>query len=155
MTNVFISYSSKDGKTASWLYSEMTKAGIKTFMADVSIKAGAKWSEVILSNLKSSQWVFFIASKNANNSHAVQQELGAALIQDKIIIPIIIDMEPEDLPAWIQGFQAIDIKKAPQKIYQTIREIAETIQNNKFLAGATIAIIVLIIFICVYFNKKK
>lgn len=42
-------------------------------------------------------WVFYLASENSVKSATVQQ-LGAALIQEKVIIPLLIDIGPEKLP---------------------------------------------------------
>jgi|SRR3989344_4005074 len=152
MTIAFISYSSNDEKIANQLYSAMTIAGIETFMAGISIEPGAKWTETIFKNLKAANWVFFIASKNSCSSPAVQQELGASLIQEKTIIPILIDVTPEELPAWADRYQAIDIKQAPELIHQTIDRIAEKIKIDKFWAGVILG--ALIVGLIVLLSKK-
>ena len=145
MTSAFISYSVKDEQIAEQLYGAMTRMGIATFMAGISIEPGKKWTQTIFNNLKSANWVFFIASKNACESQAVQQELGASLIQEKTIIPILIDITPEELPGWINRYQAIDPKQAPEILHKTIETIAEKIKIDKFWAGVTLGAILVIL----------
>lgn len=88
MNSVFISYSSKDSDIAGKLHSQISNLGLKAFLAEISIGAGAKWTEEIFDNLRSADYFFFIATKDSISSSAVQQELGAALVQEKDIIPV-------------------------------------------------------------------
>ena len=152
MTSAFISYASEDEKLARGLYNAMTMAGIETFLAGISINGGESWSDVILKNLDSSNWVFFLASKNSINSQAVQQELGAALIQKKTIISLLIDIKPEELPAWMKSFQAIDINKSPELLHSAISHISEQIKVDKFWAGIIVGAIIVGLIILV--NKS-
>ena len=59
MTDVFISYSSKDESFASSVYGFLLAKGLHTFMARHSINAGQKWSPEIWDALRSSDWVLF------------------------------------------------------------------------------------------------
>ena len=143
MATAFISYSSKDEHLANGLYSAMTMAGIDTFLARISIEPGKKWTKVIFENLKKADWVFFIASKTSCNSQAVQQELGASLIQNKTIIPLLVDIKPEELPGWVGRHQAIDLRSSPEILNKAIRRIAEKIKVEKFWAGVILGAIVI------------
>lgn len=110
-------------------------AGIKTFLAEVSLEPGSKWTPVIFDNLKSADWIFFLASKSSTQSAAVQQELGASLIQGKTIIPVLIDITPAELPGWIGNHQAVDLKSSPETLRVKISQIAEKIKVDQFWAG--------------------
>jgi len=143
MAKAFISYSFKDEYLANGLYSAMNMAGIDTFLAGISIEPGKKWSNVIFENLKKADWVFFIASKNSCNSQAVQQELGASLIQNKTIIPLLVDIKPEELPGWVGKHQAIDLKSSPELLHKAIGQIAEKIKVERFWAGLIVGAIVI------------
>lgn len=146
MTSAFISYSVKDEVIAEQLYGVMTRMGITTFMAGISIEPGKKWAQTIFNNLKSANWIFFIASKNACKSQAVQQELGASIIQEKTIIPILIDITPKELPGWINRYQAIDPKQTPELLHKTIETIAEKIKIDNFWAGVILGAILVGLF---------
>jgi hypothetical protein len=136
MADVFISYSVKDDKHAKKVYSLLTSYGIRTFLAGISLEPGSNWSKEILENLKKSQWVLFFASKSACKSPAVQQELGAALAIGKEVIPVIWDIKPSELPAWVKEKQAIDISKGNVELLKpVVDKIAKKIKSNNFIGG--------------------
>ncbi|WMJ09633.1 toll/interleukin-1 receptor domain-containing protein [Nitrosomonas sp. sh817] len=146
MTHIFISYSSKDESIARQLYSAISGLGIEPFLASISLQPGSQWSKEILSSLKKAQWVLFLASESACQSQAVQQELGAAVISGKEIIPIILDIEPEQLPAWIKELQAIDIRNGNvEELREVLKGIANKIRwdqvTTALLIGAIIGVI--------------
>lgn len=142
MSSAFISYSTKDEELAKKLYSLASMAGIETFLAGISIEPGSKWTDVIFKNLEKADWVFFLASKSACESQAVQQEIGASLIQKKTIIPLLIDISPEELPGWVGNHQAISLKDSPEMLHAAIEKIADKIQVDKFWAGVIVGILV-------------
>lgn len=139
MNSVFISYSSKDSDIADKLHSQVSNLGLKAFLAEISIDAGSKWTEVIFDNLRSADYFFFIATKDSISSSAVQQELGAALVQEKEIIPVLHGVSVDELPGWISNYQAIDPNSSPDKLQGTIEKIARKVKNNKWVGLAMIA----------------
>jgi len=135
MSSAFISFSTEDQHLAEGLRNATSMAGIETFLAPISIDPGSRWAEVIFERLERSKWIFFIASENSINSPAVQQELGASLIQKKTIIPLLVDITPKELPGWVGKHQAIDLRSSPEKLHAAIAKIANEIQEDKFWAG--------------------
>lgn len=112
MAKVFISYSVKDEPFAKRMYNALSSLGVSTFLA----------------------------SKAACQSPAVQQELGASLIQGKIIIPIIWDISAEELPGWIRRYQAVDISSGNVEAFKgVISSIAEKVKSDKFIGGLIVA----------------
>ncbi len=142
MAKAFISYSVKDESLAKNLHAMTSMAGIDTFLAGISIEPGSNWTDVIFKHLDEAKWVFFLATKSSVESAAVQQELGASLIQEKNIIPVLIDITPEELPGWVGNHQAIDIKSAPELLHQKIADIAEKIKVDKFWVGVIVGAII-------------
>ncbi len=142
MSDIFISYSSKDKELAKDLYDLIVSKNLTAFMAEMSIKPGMNWEEEILKKLKETKYVFFLASENSIKSAPVQQELGAFLIQDKNIIPLLIDIKPEDLPGWIKKHQAVDYNIKDEKINEIILDI----KGNKLL-GVLVSLGVLVWFL--------
>jgi len=144
MADVFISYSIKDEEFAKFMHKHLTNEGLSVFMASVSLAPGQQWSQEILQNLKSSPWVLFLASKAACASPFVQQEIGAAIIAEKRLVPIIWDMEPSDLPGWANQVQALNLTGASvDEVCHQISKISERIKadkNNGYLiAGLLVA----------------
>jgi len=143
MSDVFISYSTKDENIAQFMHKHLMMEGVQTFLASVSIQSGKKWSVEILNNLKTSDWVFFLASKSACESPYVQQELGGALLTNKKIIPIVWDMEPSELPGWINQYQAINISGATiDQAKERVSEIAKKIKSDKLVGGLAVAALI-------------
>jgi len=135
VSKVFISYSSHDEYIAKQLHGALAQVGAEPFLAGVSLQPGVNWTEAIFQNLKVAQWVFFIATKASCSSPAVQQELGASLIQDKHIIPFLIDISPSELPGWVGRHQAIDARKDSGQLRATIEAIGKKVRDDKLWAG--------------------
>ena len=152
MPNAFISYSSQDEELAMQLHGVLKIAGIDTFIAAISIAPGSNWTEAIFENLTKASWVFFLATENSCKSQAVQQELGASLVSKKTIIPILVDVEPEELPGWVDRYQAIDIRKTPEVLHSTIEKISEKIKVDKFWAGIIVG--ALLVFFVMAIKKN-
>jgi hypothetical protein len=76
---IFISYSAKDAAKARKLHSVLCIAGINTFLAEISLKPGAKWKNAILLNLRQSKWFLFLATRDSCQSDAVNTKLGLRL----------------------------------------------------------------------------
>lgn len=153
MTSVFISYSTKDSQLAQQIHSMLSVTGVNTFMAELSLEPGTKWSEEIIKHMRSSQWVLFLASKSAISSPAVQQEIGAAIFAGKTVIPVIWEITPNELPAWAKDHQAVDVRGGKIELLQPIfHKIAQTVKSNDFVAGVIVT--TLIVAFLVYLTKK-
>ena len=132
MPDVFISYSFKDKEIPEFMYKHLTDEGLDVFMAPLSVRPGERWDEKILKKLKISPWVLFLASKDACASAIVQQEVGVALGTQKNLVPIVWDMNPSELPGWVNNVQALDLRNASLlDAREQVLKIAERIKANK------------------------
>lgn len=76
--------------------------------------------------------MFFLASKSALTSSNVQHELGAALITEKKIVPIMWDVEPSDLPVWISEYQGLCLKDTTmENIKEQVSSLAAKVKADK------------------------
>lgn len=141
----FISYTATDTRMAHLIKRRLEQQELSVFMAELSIPVSTKWTREITNALNNSSWVIFLASRKACESPYVQQEVGAAIINGKTLVPVIWDIEPSELPGWSKDFQAIDLRKL-YHLDDTIREIATRIRADKLkgaiITGATLAVIV-------------
>ena len=142
-SDVFISYSTQDSSLARQLHQAIQNVGAKTFLAELSIPPGTDWQDEIFKELRSSKFVFFLASKAACNSYAVQQEIGASIIQQKVVFPLLIDISASELPGFIGTQQAIDLRTDVEKLQSTIRGIGKKLSDDRFLAGAILAAVLI------------
>lgn len=134
----FISYSTKDAGIARAVHAQLAQVGAESFLAECSLSPGVNWTGKIFEALEDADIVLFIASKEACASPSVQQELGASLAHKKIIVPILTDIDPEDLPGWTKSHQAVDLRKGPEALMTTFAAIGEKVRQNKFWTGVLI-----------------
>lgn len=151
MPDCFISYSSADKKLAEFVDKELKRHSITTFIASVSLQPGQAWQQEILENLKNSGWVFLLASRAACSSAFVHQEIGGALYGSKNLIPIVWDMDPEELPGGLSSLQAIDMRKrAPVELQMEIVSIAQRIKQDKNQGRLILGVILLALFVLIH-----
>jgi hypothetical protein len=146
MADVFISYAAvqPDEGLATELHAALAKHNVSAFMAKISLQPGQRWPDEIRNALRSSPRVIFLASKNACASPYVQQELGGAHYDKKIIIPIVWDMSPGELPGFTSQYHAIDARQGPGPLLEALQKIANDIrieQRNGVLALVGLAVL--------------
>ena len=143
MPAIFISYSSEDEKLAQWLYKGCQNFKISTFLASISIEPGKKWKKQILDNLKISKWFFFLATPNSIKSDAVKHEIGGALTTNKNIVPILYNLEFDQLPEWIKEYQGIKITNNDvSHLQKTLEKISKKIKSDKIFAGILAGVLI-------------
>jgi hypothetical protein len=112
MADVFISYSTKDEELAQFVRNHLESGGLSVFLASISLNAGERWTPKIIEELRGSEWVCLLASKDALASANVQMEAGAAIFANKKLVPIMWNVTPADLPRWISDYQGIVLNGA-------------------------------------------
>jgi len=128
----FISYSSHHERMASAVGTDLRAHGLSVFLASISLPPGERWSPAIRKALNSSDWIIFLAGKEARESPWVQQELGMAIQADKRVVPVIWDCAPSELPGWIKEFQAIDLRSmTPEQMHARIIRLGGVIRTQK------------------------
>lgn len=142
MPDCFISYSSNDERFAEAVHQDLSSKGLSVFMAKISLKPGERWTAKVLQALSQSTWIIFLASKTACASPYVQQEIGAALIAQKELIPVVWEMAPSELPGWTNQVQALDIRNQTRAQIRTrIIHLAQQMKATKdkgFLIGVAL-----------------
>ncbi len=132
MADVFISHSQVDLPLAEFLHRHLKQEGLEVYLASVSMQPGERWMPHIMESLRGSTWVLCLASRTACASPWVMQEMGAAIVGNKKLIPIIWDQPAEALPGWMKQFQAVNLAGASQQdAVAAFGRIAETIKVEK------------------------
>lgn len=91
MYDVFISYSSKDQKTADAVVNYLESAKIKCWIAYRDADAGEPYAASIMKAIRNSSVYLLVFSENSNKSKHVLNEINIAFKNEKIIIPFKID----------------------------------------------------------------
>jgi hypothetical protein len=140
MPDVFITYSSHDSPLANWIRDQLVAVNVSTFLAEVSIAGGTNWKPEILKNLRESSFVLFLATANSCRSDAVKHEIGGALVLQKTFIAIMAGIRLNQLPAWVQDKQAVDIRDSA-RTRDVFESIANTVRSKRFIAGLIVGIL--------------
>jgi hypothetical protein len=138
---VFISYSAKDSAIARKLYTLLQIAGANPFLAELNLQPGVKWKAEILNVLRNTPWVFFLATSNSCPSQAVAHEIGASLVLNKKLIPLMWGVKAKDLPPWVDDTQAVDLADG-QRVSQLLQQIGASIKSDTFVQGIVVAALI-------------
>ncbi len=125
-TEVFISYSRKDGDFARRLNIALQEAGKTTWFDQESISTGVDFEKEIFRGINSADNFVFVLSPDAVSSEYCEREVDYAAEQGKRFIPLLCrDTAIELIPKVLQQIQWIDFKtiafeKAFAELIQTI-----------------------------------
>ena len=144
MPDVFISHSATDFKLANFVKEHIEYQKLTAFLAPFGIRHGEPWTPQVFSQLRESDWVFLLVSQASLKSPNVQQEIGGALTTGKKLVPIFLDVTPEEAPPWISGLHGIVIGgKDPEEVNIQVAELALKLKSQKttgqLVAGLFIA----------------
>jgi hypothetical protein len=96
---VFISHSSLDKYIAGTISEELERRGIETFLDAKDIETGDSLDDSIDGQLKDCDELLILLSPVALKSHWVLLEVGGAKALKKRLVPILIHVGPNELPA--------------------------------------------------------
>jgi len=119
MSDVFISYSHKDGEYAHRLADELRKHWIDVWI-DERIDYGEQWPRVIQENLTACRIFLLIMSTDAFNSMWVQNEVSFAQANNKPIFPLLLEGQ-----VWLSmaSMQYVDVrngKMPPERFFSEL-----------------------------------
>ncbi len=136
MPSVFISYSHEDDDIAKLIKRKLVESKSKVFLSGENIEPGDDWEDTIWNNLEESDTFIFIASKQSVIAEYPKYEIGGAFYDEKDIIPILIDVSPEELPSIVKRFQALDFRnKTVNDIEYLITGQGKAIRRHEFTSG--------------------
>ena len=125
---LFLSYSHKDRELAGEIKENLQDCGFEVFLAHEDIEPSSEWLEEIIRRLKDCDVFIPIISKNFKESNWTDQESGIAFAEEKMIIPLRLDLVPY---GFIGKFQAL---KLSGSISDTCTKIIDIIKiKNKAL----------------------
>lgn len=118
---IFISYSSSDAWIASKVSEEIKKLGIEVFLDRNDIETGDDIDDRVRRNLHEADEILVLVSPGALRSHWVMMEVGAARTLGKRLVPILINVSPNELPQPINRHLARDLNQI-DRYYSELRQ---------------------------------
>ena len=105
---VFLSYSDRDRDWAREFASELRERGVSAWFDASELGPGEPWKERIADALRESRVLVLIVSPGALRSRWMLFELGAAVADNKQIIPVLVgDISLDDVPPLVFRYQAL------------------------------------------------
>ncbi|HCJ66193.1 MAG TPA: hypothetical protein DHV62_02410 [Elusimicrobia bacterium] len=151
--NIFISYSTKELETAEQLQSYISQIqGTSVFLSESSLIIG-QLSEALISKIKECDLFIVLYSKNSQNSNYVQQEIGVAKGNNKIIIPVLLDEEAKP-DAMLQGISYLAIYDEEKRDKQMPRLYNYVAQESQRKANTQALLVLGAIFLLGYVLSK-
>ncbi len=130
--NIFISYSTLDIETAKRVATYLSQIqGVSVFISDSSLIVGTLSNELV-EKIKHCDLFIVLYSKNSLNSNYVQQEIGVAKGNNKLILPILLDAEAKP-SAMLQGISYLSIydeNKAKEQMPRLYNYIIQETQKK-------------------------
>jgi hypothetical protein len=108
MTDVFLSYSSKDLDRVRLIRDALAERGFDVFW-DQTLPAGIDWDTWIRQHLAQSKCALVVWSKNSVGSDNVRHEAKIAKDQRKLLPVLIDDLAAEEFPMGLYVFQAAQL----------------------------------------------
>ena len=121
MHDVFMSYSKSDSIIVKDLRSRLEQIGLSVFAFEYSIVPGQKWKQRILDAIRNSASFLVVLSTNSIESTPVMHEIGAALLKENHpIVPLLVDITPDEMPDWINDRQAVRIDEFDEHSLESV-----------------------------------
>ena len=103
MSDVFISYSRKDGDFAKKLTSTLAETGRDIWIDWEDIARGSDWLHEIFAGIEAADTFVFIISQNSLTSEICNIEVQHARQHNKRIIPLILQEIRDDTEKYVKG----------------------------------------------------
>jgi len=98
---IFLSYASKDQKTAETICQALEGRGFQCWMAARNVHPGENFQEAIVRAIRAAKVMLFVFSANSNNSDEVKKEIALAGQHKVFVIPIRVeDVIPNEALAY-------------------------------------------------------
>lgn len=105
--DLFIIFPSEEKQKANQVAQQAEEFGLRCYLSEKQLEYGDLWDEEIRRALLSSREMCVLVTQLALQSEWVTTEWGAAWALGKRITPILIDLQPRELPHRLQRRQAV------------------------------------------------
>ena len=121
---IFISYANEDANLAEELKDALEEKGIRCFMATEDITVGDLWESAIRKALMASKRILFLLTPRSINRPWIHLEIGAAWALEKVIVPALDHVSPNDLDDLTRKYQA-HVIETPDQRNRLVEKLAE------------------------------
>ncbi len=128
--DVFLSYSHKDRVWVAEFAEALSQAGVRTWFDKAAISLGERWQERLQHALRTSRTLILIVSSQSVEGPWTFFELGAAIADEKRIIPIVIgDVELTKIPMLLRRYQFLE-ESSPREAALRVAQVIGPDNDN-------------------------
>jgi hypothetical protein len=123
MSQIFVSYSRRDGEAVGRLVEAVKQDGHQVFF-DQDISGGQQWRETIVTAIRKADVFMVVLSPVSIASDHVRKELDIAQDEKKPIVPVVIEQAAisAKMVCQLAGLQSIDLAPDARAGYRSVKE---------------------------------
>lgn len=139
---VFISHSEQDQALVQWLRQVLWDTGIEAYLAEDHRTPGVPLGEKVQQAIRASDCLVVVLTRNSGHSAFVHQEVGYALAQGKLVIPLLErGLDPQRVLGMLQGVEYLVLDPFhPEESAEHLTRYLYNLAQSKSQHGAAIAI---------------
>ena len=128
---VFVSHSGQDNELVRDIARRLRDAGLKSFVDFEAVPNVAARKRRLRERLRKADAVLILVTPaTLLRSSWTMTELGMAEAFDRIILPVMAGLNPRDLPAPLQSYQAVPFDQLDQAISKLSERLTGTVCNE-------------------------
>ena len=131
MSQIFVSYSRRDGEAVGRLVEAVKRDGHQVFF-DQDLSGGQQWRETIVPAIRKADVFMVVLSPRSIASDHVRKELDIAEHEKKPIVPIVTEQVaiPAKMVYQLAGLQSIDLAPDARAGYRSVKEALRAAQAS-------------------------
>lgn len=153
---VFFSHSNADGEWAKWIAKSAGGAGIEVYLYEHDPKPGVQIATKVKQAIVDANSVVVLLTPNSSRSPYVQQEIGYAEADHKLIIPLVWTHAQKPNLAMLEGREYVDFDPTnPDVALGVLREYLQLkLKEQQAATGALLGLGALIAAAFLFAGKK-
>lgn len=122
---VFVSYSTRNMQIAQWALQSLSQVGVtEVFVAEYSTEPGTSLSERILTEIRYCDMFVLLWSGAARSSDWVPQEIGAARMANRLIVPVVLEANLP-VPGFVSDIKYLRAFEDWQGAFTTLKNLVD------------------------------
>ena len=111
---VFISATQNDKEIAKDLAQRLESIGVSVFSVEKSVVVGDVIQTKVNRALREADEIIKVLTRDSSHSAALISELGMAMVLQKQVVPLLVNLTPSELPPMFRQIQALKYADLPR-----------------------------------------
>lgn len=153
--SIFFSHSGADKRWAVWIAEAAKKGGMEVYLFEHDPRPGVEIAQKIKAAILNSDALVVLLTPRGHSSAYVQQEIGYAEAQSKLIIPLVWSNVQKPALAMLEGREYVALDPAsPQVALSTLLRYLQQLKAKKEASQAVLGFGALVVAALLLFAKK-